>query len=80
MVGGCITRRVETIVAWVVGWVWIDLQSSGSLEVGEHLDDMGGHRWRSGQMISGGDKAVLIRGPIDGEDGAIGRGVRVRSA
>jgi len=58
-------------------WWWIDLQSSGSLEVGEHLDDMGGHRGRSWEMVTSGLETVLIGDPVDGEDDAIGRGERV---
>ena len=55
------------------------LQKTGGLQVGEHLDDVLGHRGRSGQMVSGGLETVLVGGPVDGDDNAIGRGVRVRS-
>jgi hypothetical protein len=56
------------------------LQESGSLQVSEHLDDVLGHRGRSGEMVTGGLETVFIGGPVDGDDDAIGRGVRVRSA
>ncbi len=56
------------------------LQETGSLQVGEHLDDVLGHRGRSGEMVTGGLETVLIGNPVDGQDDAIGRGVGVRSA
>jgi hypothetical protein len=55
------------------------LQKTGSLQVGEHLDDVLGHRGRSGQMVTGGLETVFIGDPVDGDDDAIGRSVRVRS-
>jgi hypothetical protein len=55
------------------------LQKTGSLQVGEHLDDVLGHGGRSGQMVTGGLETVFIGNPVDGDDDAIGRGVRVRS-
>ena len=56
------------------------LESSGSFQIGEHLDDVFGHRGRSGQMVTSGNKSVLIGGPVDGKDDTIGGSVRVRSA
>ncbi len=64
------------------GYVYINksLQGTGGLQVGEELDDVLGHRGRSGQMITGSLETVLISNPVDGDDNAIGAGVRVRSA
>ena len=55
------------------------LQNTGSLQVSEHLDDVLGHGRRSWQMVTSGLETVFIGGPVDGDDDAIGRGVRVRS-
>ena len=56
------------------------LQSTSSLQIGEELDDVLGHRWRSRQMVTGSLESVLISDPVDGDDDTIRRGVRVRSA
>jgi hypothetical protein len=55
------------------------LQNSGRFEVGEHLDDVFGHRGRSGQVVAGGLESVFIGHPIDGEHDAIRSRERVRS-
>ena len=55
------------------------LEFASGLEVGEHLDDVFGHRWWSGEMVTGCLKSVLISDPVDGEDDTIGRCERVRS-
>jgi hypothetical protein len=54
-----------------------DLQNSGSFEVCEHLDDVFGHGWRSGEVVAGGLESVFIGHPIDGEDDAVGSRKRV---
>ena len=56
------------------------LQESGSFQVGQHFDDVFGHRWGSWQMITGGLETVFIGDPVDGQNDAIGIGERVRSA
>ena len=56
------------------------LQESGSLQIGQHLDDVLGHRWGSWQMVTGGLETVFIGDPVDGQNDAIGIGERVRSA
>ena len=55
------------------------LEFASGLEVGEHLDDVFGHRWWSGEMVTGRLETVLISDPIDGEYDTIGRCERVRS-
>jgi hypothetical protein len=57
----------------------VGLQKTGSLQVGEHLDDVLGHGGRSGQMVTGGLESVFIGNPVDSQDDAIGSGERVRS-
>jgi len=52
--------------------VWIYLQSSGSLEVSEELDDVRRHRGRSGKMIAGWLETVLIGDPVDSDDLSFG--------
>jgi hypothetical protein len=37
----------------------------------EHLDDVFGHWWRSGQMVTGGLESVFISDPIDSDDDTI---------
>lgn len=61
-----------------MGGKW-SLEFSSGLEVGEHLDDVFGHRGRSREVITSGLETVFIGNPVDGEDDAIGRGERVRS-
>ncbi len=53
------------------------LQDSGGFEVCEHLDDVLGHGWRSGEVVAGGLESVFIGHPIDGEDDAVGSRERV---
>merc|ERR550534_1612296 len=51
------------------------LELSSGLQVSEHLDDVLGHGWGSGQVVTGGLKSVLIGHPGDGVgDGAFGVG------
>ena len=57
-----------------------DLQGTGSPQIGQELDDVLGHRRRSGQVVASGLESVLIGHPIDGDHRAIGSGVRVRPA
>jgi hypothetical protein len=59
--------------------IWNRLQEAGSLQVGEHLDDVLGHGGRCGQMVTGGLETVFIGNPVDGQDDAIGSGEGVRS-
>ena len=55
------------------------LQNSGRFQVCEHLDDVFGHGWWGGEMVTSGLESVFICHPIDGEDDAIGSGERIRS-
>ena len=51
------------------------LELSSGLQVSEHLDDVLGHGWGSGQVVTGGLESVLIGHPGDGVgDGAFGVG------
>ena len=52
-----------------------NLKLSSGLQVSEHLDDVLGHGWGSGQVVTGGLESVLISHPGDGVgDGAFGVG------
>lgn len=55
------------------------LQNTSSLQVSEHLYDVLGHGRRSWQMVTGGLESVLISGPVDSDNNAIGGGVGVGS-
>jgi hypothetical protein len=76
--------KVDTIFLifffiWLGRWGLVGLQKTGSLQVGEHLDDVLGHGGRSGQMVTGGLESVFIGNPVDSQDDAIGSGERVGS-
>ena len=55
------------------------LEDSSFFQVSQELDDMLGHGWRSGQMVSSGLESVLIGDPVDSDDNAIWGCVRVTS-
>ena len=57
-----------------------DLQLSSGSQIIEKFDDVGGQRWWSGQMSSGGLESVLIGHPVDGVSVVIIADVRVTSA
>merc|ERR1712179_746545 len=68
--GGRDGREGKKTSAW--GWY---LELSSGLQVSEHLDDVLGHGWGRGQMVTGGLESVLIGHPGDGVgDGAFGVG------
>ena len=69
---------IHLVTVWTT--VRIYLQSSGSLEVSEELDDVRRHRGRSGEMIAWWLETVLIGDPVDSDDLSFRRRVRVRSA
>lgn len=50
------------------------------LQIGEHLDDVLGHRRRGGKVIAAGLESVLVGDPVDGDGSAVGIGVRIRAA
>lgn len=47
-------------------------EDTSGFQVSQKLDDVFGHRWRSGQVITGGLESVLVGDPVDGEDVAFG--------
>ena len=49
-------------------------------QVGEELDDVGGHRGRSWQVFTGSLEPVFIGDPVYGEGDTFRRDVRVKSA
>merc|ERR1712191_24476 len=55
------------------------LEDSSGLQISQEFDNVLGHGWWSGQMVSGGLESVLIGHPVDGDDNAIGIRVRVAS-
>ncbi len=61
-------------------YMYVSLQNTSGLQVGEEFDDVLGHWGRSRQVVTGGLETVLIGNPVDGKSDAIGREVGVSSA
>ena len=61
-------------------WVNTNLQTAGSSQVGEELDDVGGHRRGSRQVVSSSLESVLIGDPVGGDGESFRGDVGVRSA
>jgi len=64
---------------WLNNWRMKLFEDSSSFQVGQQFDDMFGHWWWSGQMITSGLETVLIGHPVDSQNDTIGIGERVTS-
>ena len=64
---------------WYVKMFLGGLQKSSSFQIGQHFDDVLGHRGRSGQVITSSLETVLIGNPVDSNDNIVISSVRIRA-